>query len=663
MLTMAATTLNDTDTKDQVLVVSSLKWPSSPKRVTIQCAGSSFLEYHYRKYEQTKVEILDYVRSQSSSTVVVTSVTSSSTTVEEASVIKKEKKQKNLFHVSEEKLSKMSYYDILHVPMTTNGDGLKRAYHKACLKYHPDKSGRGEDDYVFLAIKNAFDTLSDADKRRSYDSTVDFDESIPPAGELFPSHLFYSTYGPVFQRNLRFAVRSESKGGNGGNNNKGNRNNKGGNTTSKEVETVTLLGDDTTPIEQVNAFYDYWTHFESWRDFTLKAQELTKHDLDSADNRDEKRWMAKEVDRKAKVLKKQEVARIAMLVERAMAADPRLRRHREQERLAKERVREERQAKQRQMDQEKKQKEEQERKLQNERDEVERIQKAKEKIEKEKQKKELRKSRQLLRKLSIHAYENQNSAAELWESLEHLNDDVEMLCDKLALEHLNALIESLQQDASQSSTQIQLAEDAIDIFGHHIRKVKGVAEEDQIVQQMRREEIRKVAAEKDALEKAASASKPWSKAELSCLAKAVKKFPAGGANRWESISLFINNTLSLSDLRSKEECIAQYNQTLRNVVSSAGGGTDSSNNAGTSPTAGKAHDANSLKENVISLIPGCDWTTEQDALLQEGLKKYPSTMEKNERWTNIAKEVPGKGKKECVQRFKEIREALVKNKK
>ena len=108
----------------------------------------------------------------------------------------------------------------------------------------------------------------------------------------------------------------------------------------------------------------------------------------------------------------------------------------------------------------------------------------------------------------------------------------------------------------------------------------------------------------------------------------MKKFPAGGANRWESRSLFINNTLSLSDLRLKEECIAQYNQTLHNVVSSAGSGTDSSNNAGTSPNAEKAHDANSLKESEISLIPGCDWTTEQDALLQEGLKKYPSTMEK-----------------------------------
>jgi DnaJ homolog subfamily C member 2 len=33
-------------------------------------------------------------------------------------------------------------------------------------------------------------------------------------------------------------------------------------------------------------------------------------------------------------------------------------------------------------------------------------------------------------------------------------------------------------------------------------------------------------------------------------------------------------------------------------------------------------------------------------------------MDKNERWTKIAKGVMGKTKKECVQRFKEIRNAI-----
>jgi hypothetical protein len=36
--------------------------------------------------------------------------------------------------------------------------------------------------------------------------------------------------------------------------------------------------------------------------------------------------------------------------------------------------------------------------------------------------------------------------------------------------------------------------------------------------------------------------------ELSYLAKGMKKFPAGGANCWESISYFVNNSLALVNL-------------------------------------------------------------------------------------------------------------------
>merc|ERR1712071_741238 len=94
------------------------------------------------------------------------------------------------------------------------------------------------------------------------------------------------------------------------------------------------LGHANTPIEQVHAFYEYWTHFQSWRDFTLVASKSTEHDVDAAECREEKRWMAKEIERKAKNLKKQEMLRIQTLVSRAMAADPRLKM--EKERLAKE---------------------------------------------------------------------------------------------------------------------------------------------------------------------------------------------------------------------------------------------------------------------------------------------------------------------------------------
>ena len=72
-----------------------------------------------------------------------------------------------------------------------------------------------------------------------------------------------------------------------------------------------------------------WIHFESWRDFTLRASTETEHDVDAADSRDEKRWMKQEIERKVKKMKKDEMARINLLVERAMAVDPRLRREKE----------------------------------------------------------------------------------------------------------------------------------------------------------------------------------------------------------------------------------------------------------------------------------------------------------------------------------------------
>jgi hypothetical protein len=46
--------------------------------------------------------------------------------------------------------------------------------------------------------------------------------------------------------------------------------------------------------------------------------------------------------------------------------------------------------------------------------------------------------------------------------------------------------------------------------------------------------------------------------------------------------------------------------------------------------------------------------------LQTALAKHPSTIERAERWKLIAGDVPGKGVKECVAKFKVLREAAQK---
>ena len=100
------------------------------------------------------------------------------------------------------------------------------------------------------------------------------------------------------------------------------------------------MGDDDTPIEQVQAFYNYWIHFESWRAFSSQAADelQVENHLENAESRDERRYLQREIERHAKNLKRQEVVRIKTLVERAMESDPRLKRHRALERQRKQDV-------------------------------------------------------------------------------------------------------------------------------------------------------------------------------------------------------------------------------------------------------------------------------------------------------------------------------------
>lgn len=67
-------------------------------------------------------------------------------------------------------LAGKNFYDILQVSKTASDAQIKRAYRKLALQYHPDKNkGDEEATTKFAEINNAYEILSDPDKRKTYD--------------------------------------------------------------------------------------------------------------------------------------------------------------------------------------------------------------------------------------------------------------------------------------------------------------------------------------------------------------------------------------------------------------------------------------------------------------------------------------------------------------
>lgn len=67
-------------------------------------------------------------------------------------------------------MEKRDYYEVLGVQKNATADELKKAYRKKALQYHPDKNpGDKEAEEKFKEAAEAYDVLSDPDKRARYD--------------------------------------------------------------------------------------------------------------------------------------------------------------------------------------------------------------------------------------------------------------------------------------------------------------------------------------------------------------------------------------------------------------------------------------------------------------------------------------------------------------
>ncbi|MGK0399650.1 MAG: molecular chaperone DnaJ, partial [Gammaproteobacteria bacterium] len=67
-------------------------------------------------------------------------------------------------------MAQRDYYEVLGVSKSTSEADLKKAFRRLAMKHHPDRNPDNEEsDHLFKEAKEAYDVLSNANKRASYD--------------------------------------------------------------------------------------------------------------------------------------------------------------------------------------------------------------------------------------------------------------------------------------------------------------------------------------------------------------------------------------------------------------------------------------------------------------------------------------------------------------
>ncbi len=94
----------------------------------------------------------------------------------------------------------MNYYEILQIKKDASPEEIKKAFHKLAHKYHPDKGG---DEKKFKEINEAYQVLSDKNKRAQYDQFGRVFEGGQPGGADGFSG-FNWAWGNKNQQNVEF---------------------------------------------------------------------------------------------------------------------------------------------------------------------------------------------------------------------------------------------------------------------------------------------------------------------------------------------------------------------------------------------------------------------------------------------------------------------------
>ncbi|KAJ3044313.1 hypothetical protein HDV00_002633 [Rhizophlyctis rosea] len=582
-------------------------------------------------------------------------------TAEDVSVEDDEVEAPRLLKSDPLKWKEQDHYAVLGISKLrykATDDDIKKAYRRKVLKHHPDKNASGNDSF-FKCIQKAWEVLSEPKKRREWDSCdPKFDDSIP---SIRAKGDFFDVYTPAFEKESRFSKNPD----------------------------VPSLGSLESTREEVEAFYEFWFNFDSWRTFEMMDEE----DTDNVENREEKRW----IDRKNKAartkLKKEDNGRLNKLVEQAFKLDPRIQKFKEEEKKAKNAKKLEKEAAARAAEEEAKRKAEEEQKAKEAAEAEEKARAAEEKKNREAAKNAVRKEKKAIKRImkDNNNFLNDDASAEaVANQLQKLDDILEYL-DTAGLEQFR---KKLEESAPNGVEDLGFVLDE-----EHMR----VADEKGSKQQ-----------EQDAAKsQATSASekkstKPaWSPKEVTILIKAVKLYPGGTISRWEKISEYVNDhggeeaeseEARLARQRTPKEAITMSKQvqqaaaadrqklqlaankkpTLKQEIKEVPSerlpaetnGVATAEKAPAKPAAPQTNgtaasaDTGAPKPTMLA-PPNASWSNEQQIALETAMRKFPAmqfSANPSERWEKIAAEVPGKDKKDVKKRVKELAE-MVKRKK
>ncbi|KAF7327575.1 1-cys peroxiredoxin [Mycena kentingensis (nom. inval.)] len=254
-----------------------------------------------------------------------------------------EKEDAELLALDPKEWKKQDNYKVLglsHLRYKATPEQIKIAHRKKVLRHHPDKKAQDHtasslginvntnDDGFFKCVQKAHEVLTNAERRRQFDSVdPQFLEEIEdyPTEKDFKARFFFSVVGDAWlkiravQNSAVFAypvlgLAVPKEGG-----------------ATKDPNDIE--GHEFPEVKNhVEAFYDFWYNFDSWRSFEWLDKEVNE----GSDARDDKRYTEKKNKAERARRKKDDIARVRGIVDLCMSVDPRIKWIKQKEKEARE---------------------------------------------------------------------------------------------------------------------------------------------------------------------------------------------------------------------------------------------------------------------------------------------------------------------------------------